>query len=548
MKFLKNTILSILIFSMIFCFNIPTYAKEINEITENNISATVLQVLDGDTIQVKLPNNDTAYVKLKGVNTKGFDTSYEYLTSSLLGQNVTLTKDGYSYDGSKFNYMIVYCNGRNINNELIQNGYAVIDTSQGKTNSYNNLLASQDSAKQNSLGMWRFENNNYSSITGSSSSNIIQTNDKVNINTATKSQLEKLLKGISSDLSREIIKYREKNPFSNIQEIKFVKGFTKKIYDQNKHALTVCTNINKANEFELKTLNELSDDNIQKIMNKRDKKEFTSVSDLSSVISKDTYNKISDYISTKDVSNIDVSKSYARANISLSSKYYLTNADVSYYLADDIINYRKNGYTYKTLMEISKLGTNNITEQDIHYLQDNLNVFTNLNTENIHELNSVFSKTNAEKIKNKKFYQKSEVKDIIGSTDYDKFKDALCVDKNKDEYVNINTATKEQMYAQGINSTEAYNIIQKRPIRHSGQLPFNVSHINNKISLYTNINTASKLELRSLNNGISDTLIDKIIKYREDDNFGSLQELEEFFKANNASNVYNNIKSYIVVR
>ncbi len=104
------------------------------------------------------------------------------------------------------------------------------------------------------------------------------------------------------------------------------------------------------------------------------------------------------------------------------------------------------------------------------------------------------------------------------------------------------------MYEQKISTNQAYHIIQNRPIRHSGQLPLNVADINNKISLYTNINTASKTELLSLNNGINNKIIDNIIKYREQDNFGSLEEIEEFFKLNNASNVYDKIKSYIVVR
>ena len=206
MKKFKNLIAFILIISIILGFNIPTYSKEINQITVNNTSAKVLQVLDGDTIKVILPNNDTSYVKLKGIDAKGFDDSYEYLTNALLGQNVTLINDGNSYNGGKFNYMLVYCNGRNINNEMVSNGYAVIDTKQDKGGTYNSLLQSQNTAKQDLTGMWRFEDDNYSSIIGSSSGNITQTNDKININTATKEQLEKLLKDVSSDLAKEIVK------------------------------------------------------------------------------------------------------------------------------------------------------------------------------------------------------------------------------------------------------------------------------------------------------------------------------------------------------
>ena len=104
------------------------------------------------------------------------------------------------------------------------------------------------------------------------------------------------------------------------------------------------------------------------------------------------------------------------------------------------------------------------------------------------------------------------------------------------------------MYEQKISTNQTYHIMQKRPIRQPAQLPLDVSDINNKISLYTNINTASKTELLSLNNGINNLLIDNIIKYREQDNFGSLEEVEEFFKANNTSDVYDKIKSYIVIR
>lgn len=548
MKNFKNIIMFILIFTIVFGFNVPTYSKEISQIPIGTTSAKVLQVIDGDTIKVELPNKDIAYVKLKGIDAKGFDESYEYLTNTLLGQNISLSNDGGSYYGGKFNYLIVYFNGININNQMLESGYAVIDTSQNKGSTYNSFVNSQNYAKQNSAGMWRFEEQDYSSIMGSSGGNINYTDDKVNINTATRSQLEVLLKGVSKELAREIINYREKNPFSNIQEIKFVKGFTKKIYDQNKNALTVYTNINTANEFELKTLNDLSDDDIKKIIEKRSKKEFTSVSQIKNIISSYDYDRISDYISINNVDNIDVSKSSNKANISLSSKSYLTSADVTYSFADNIIEYRKNGYTYKTLMELSKLGTSNISEQDIHYLEDNLDIYTNLNTGNLYELTPVFSRTTAERILNRSFSDKKDLKDIITESEYNRVKDAIYVDKNKDEYVNINTATKEQMYANGIPTNETYHIIQSRPIRNAKQFPLDVTSINNKISLYTNINTASKTELLSLNNGMTDYLADSIIKYRKDDNFGSLEEIEEFFKVNKSVSVYNNIKDFIVVR
>lgn len=544
----KNIIAITLVFIIALSFNKNIYSKEIRKINESNTYAKVLKVIDGDTIKVELSNKDTAYVKLKWVNAKGSDESFKYLTDTLLGESVNLVKDGSSYKGDKFNYMLVYLNGVNINKQIIENGYGVIDKTQDKDGSYNSFLSAEKKAKEDLSGMWRFEDENYSSITGESAQTVVTTSDRININTATRNQLEKLLKEVPNDVIREIIIYRDKNPFSNIQEIKFVKGFTKKMYDKNKHALTVSTNINKANRFELKTLNDLSDKEVDKIIDKRTKKEFSHKNQISDVVSSSTYSKIVDYIDVKDLDTINKSISYSKANISLSDKYYLTNAGTSYSFADDIINHRKNGYTYKTLMELLKLNSSNVSEQDIHYLQDNLDIFTDINTENIDELTPVFTREQAQKIKNRVFYQKYEIRDIIDEKTYNKVKDAIIIRKNIDEYVNINTATKEQMQENGLSSNDAYYFIQKRPMRNATQLPFDVANINSKISLYTNINTASKRELKSLNNGISDDLIDKIIKYRESDNFGSLQEVEEFFKSNNVSSVYDKIKTYIVVR
>ncbi len=548
MRILKNIACFLLIFSMVLGFNLPIYSKEISKIVQANTSAKVLKVIDGDTIKVELPTKDTAYVKLKGIDAKGFDESYNYLTETLLGQDVTLVKDRVSYKNGKYNYMIVYCNGININNELVKNGYAVIDNTQDRGSTHKTLLDLEEEAKQKGFGMWRFKNDTYSSITGVNIENGIKTDNRVNINTATRYQLENLLKGVSSSLSREIVKYREKNPFSNIQEIKFVKGFTKKIYDKNKHVLTVSTNINKANRFELKTLNNISDLDIDKIIDQRNKNEFTSPRQLSNIISATDYRLVYPYVDIEDRDTVYEIENNNKANISLSNKRYLTDAGASGYFADDIINFRKNGYTYKTLMELLNFNTRDITEQDIHYLQDNLDIFTNINTDNIDDLTPIFSYRESEKIKNRTFYQKYEIKDIISESDYNRVKDAICIEKNIDEYININTATKDQMKEHGLSTNEAYHLTQKRPIRHAGDLPFDVKNINNKISLYTNINIASKRELMSLNNGINDVLINKIIRYRESDNFGSLEEVEEFFKANNAIKVYEKIKRYIVLR
>lgn len=545
MKIIKKIIILSFVLSII--LNIQyVFAKEIKHITNTTTIANVVKVIDGDTIKVKLSNGDLAYVKLKGITSNGFDDSFKYLTDTLLGEDVTLIKNGISYVGGTFNYLTVISNEININNEMLKNGLAVIDKNQEDSVLAKKLASYEQAAKNSHLGIWRVDSSNYSTITGDNIPYTPTVTNRVNINTATIYQLERLLKDVSRDVAINIVNYREKNPFSTVSEIKFVKGFSKSLYDKNKDLLTVSTNINTASEFELKTLYEITDIEVKRILEQRNIKKFEYISDIRNLISYSTYNKISSYISTFDVYNVNSIIPYKRANISLSDRTYLTSASVSSSLADDIIKYRKNGYTYKTLMELTKIS--NLTEQDVNYLADNLEVFTNVNTNDIDNLIPVFGRTNSQKLIDRKIYQIYEIKNIIGDKEFNRVKNAICIDTNKDEYVNINTASKEQMYSQGISVAQASDFIKKRPIKNASQLPFDISSINNKISLYTNINTASKKEILSLSLDITNTIADNIIRYREQEPFASLDEIREFFKTNNALSTYDKIKDYIVVR
>jgi competence protein ComEA len=62
---------------------------------------------------------------------------------------------------------------------------------------------------------------------------------KVNINTASKSELMKL-KGVGREVAEKIIAYREKNgPFTRPEEIRKVSGIGKGIWEVNREAITV---------------------------------------------------------------------------------------------------------------------------------------------------------------------------------------------------------------------------------------------------------------------------------------------------------------------
>lgn len=547
MKFLKNIALTLLISSFSISCSIPIFAKQINNITDFRTEAKVLEVLSGDSLKVQLPNNDIAYVKIKGITTNGFDESYSFLIDSVLGQNIILTRDGASYNSGKFTYMNVYLNNLNIAEEMIKLGYAVIDKKQDKGTDYNKFVSAQDDAKKNSSGLWIYENPNYSTLTGFSQENISYTNDKVNINTATKEQLKTLLKGIDDTVAKNIVAYRDANLFSNIQEIKFVDGFTKKMYDDNKIALTVSTNINKANEYELRTLG-ISNDEISKIITERNKKEFSSINNLKDFVSRSLYYKIEKYISIDNRTSVDDDTSILKANVGLSERSYLSDVGVSYKIAKDIVSYREYGYTYKTLYELTRLGTANANITDINYLQDNLEIYTNINTASKKELISIFGSKNGTKIYDDKYTSIADLQKILSKNEYEKMKANIYEKEIKPEYININTATKQELVDAGLSSAQVDTILRNRPITNPSQIHIDVTNVNDKISLYTNINTASEKELKSLNNNITSEFIDKLIKRRKEEIFGSITEVEQFFKDNNAPLTFKQVKQFIVVR
>jgi len=63
--------------------------------------------------------------------------------------------------------------------------------------------------------------------------------EKININQADAKALT-TLKGIGKDRAVKIVEYREKNgPFEKIEDLMKVKGIGKKLFEKNKHLLSV---------------------------------------------------------------------------------------------------------------------------------------------------------------------------------------------------------------------------------------------------------------------------------------------------------------------
>lgn len=540
MKKIKKITAILLILTII--FNVKIFGN--TEINYSSTIATVIDILDTDAIKVNLPEtNDIAYVKIKGIKGNGYNEGYKYLVNTILGEKVVLVKSNSPYFDGKWNYMTVIYSGMNIGTELVANGYAVIDNTNEKTTSNTVLYANQDLAKAYSLGVWKYTDKNYSTITGGNK-NPYYTKEKVNINTASLYHLKTLLRNVSNEVANSIIAYRNQNPFTKIEEIKFVNNFTKNMYIANKDIMTVSTNINNATEYELSTVG-FNATQIEKILEKRAQREYKNTYELvPEIISNVDYNKIKYFINTIDTREINYIYPSFIANIGGSAKTYLQKVISNTKIIDEIIQNRKNGYTYKTLMELSKFKVNSLSELEINYLEDNLKTHTNLNSSNKEELIYLFGDTVGKKIYANKFNQKEDLKKYINN--YDNYKDIVYVEKNTEEYININTATKQELEEIGLTSLEATQIISKRPFATSQDLPFNISKVNEKVSLYTNINKATIKELKSL--GFNETIINGIKNYILDQPFGSKQEIKEYFTEKGYIGSYNKAEKYIVIR
>jgi len=122
-----------------------------------------------------------------------------------------------------------------------------------------------------------------------------------------------------------------------------------------------------------------------------------------------------------------------------------------------------------------------------------------------------------------------------------------------DILTNINTATHLQLVEANFTHEEASRILAVRPILRPSQLDhWHIAvrpELREGISLYTNINTASRGELLTLDSAMSQSIVSRIVAHRGDQPFGSFAEVEEFFGADQAMrDLYQRIRNFIILR
>lgn len=516
-------------------------------VIKTSCEATVIEVIDGDSLLVRVnTTGEYALVHMIGIDCQGYTPTYEYITARLLGNSVFVIPDAkIKSPVDRWNYAYIYSASTNLSITLVANGYAKVKASDSKATYYKELVENETKAKSRNLGIWNI---------GSIGPSYVYTGYMVNINTATQTELRENLK-ISDSIASEIVSYRRLHPFKTIYDVKFVDGMTKQIFDDIRYKIVVCTNINEASKEELAMLIGISDDEADNIIDYRDRYGFSNSSTLYTqrLISLTKFNDNKPFISLENVDKIEYSVPDKVININTASDSQMKAIDLTSSQTDKILDSRKT-YSFKTITEVAK--TLGLSKYATDNLEDNITVKTDINNATVNELRSLFG-SHTDAIKNadridydRPFTSMYSVERSIGSEMYNRIKDYIYIDDNTTEYVNINIAALDKLISAGFNSTQANKIYSKQPeMMTASDIPYDLKSLglDNKVTLFTNVNKASASKLMSLNKFITDDVAESIIQYRQDQPFGSLDEFNRFMGTLGKGFVYDTIKNVITV-
>lgn len=243
----------------------------------------VLEVLDGDSLKLKLQNDEIVYVKLIGIDAQGYDLAYKYLTNNMLGKTISIGYDNnFNNNFNRWQYVYAYDGDIFINKALLEKGYAKLSGSNYASLFSDNFADLSSFAQNKDLGIWASKKETY----------------RININTASSFVLQNYLNGIDENLAINIMRDRKHYHFENVDELLNVTDMTEDIYYANLFNVTTKTNINEATFEELLSLSDISSDEVKAITTYREQNLFDDITVLykKHIIDKTTYDKIKDYI------------------------------------------------------------------------------------------------------------------------------------------------------------------------------------------------------------------------------------------------------------
>jgi DNA uptake protein ComE-like DNA-binding protein len=518
-------------------------------VLEGAASGKIIEVLDGSSIIVQVAGStDLARVRLIGVEERKDNMAFSYLNSNYLGKTVTLEFDDKipSPENFYWNVMYVYYGKTLINRDILGKGFAKTNESHRAAAMYDNFLDDAANSMVNQIGVWDDGKAMYPYAgTG------------VNINTATVEQLRGLLMESDSKVVDNIAAYRSENPFDTVSELKFVDGFTRDMYNKVRNSAVVSTNIQTATDRELLTLKNITEKDVAAILDYRNITMFYDVSELATknLISRPTYDLNFPFIAVTDRPELSYAIPDMVVNINTATAEQLLAVGIPRHQAELIVSAREaSAYSYKTLGELVHIPDMAWSDADLDKYADNLRVLTDINTAPHNELLSLFPDGDTGEAENifraRPFMSASNVQHLISAASYDRIKKYIYASSDTPpKYVNVNTATLDILTGAGLSEESAAAVYRVRGQIYRGeQLRGDYAPLDMHLSLFTNINTATYEEIESLSADLTLGMVGSIVAYREDQPFGSLDEVREFFEKLGSASMFNTIGKYIVVR
>ena len=356
--------------------------------------ATVLQVIDGETLRVRPHGTqDTALVRLVGVNTRNNPEAVAFLNDQVMGRLVSLSFDAFSArQADRHNLMVVTVGDVNINRELMNRTGAVQRSGQGSPavsaahlggpfhrdgrtfffmnnrfyeyrdgvyipthewfaidegwgqpwgnvwddhwnwdpiwgNPWDNNWGGNpffdfysfhgfhpdfyftfDGGRTNHFANMPIITDPFNVNNNFSGSPHISWTPRLNVNTASADDIANNLVGVSFSLAVNITRRRDdRGHFNTVAQLREVPGMTAEIFDRNAGFISVVTNINTATRQELRTLINITESDIDEILDYRRSQRFRNIAELheEGLIDRDTFDDNRRFLSVSDVTRVN---------------------------------------------------------------------------------------------------------------------------------------------------------------------------------------------------------------------------------------------------
>ncbi len=541
-----------LILLLVFTFTIvgTVFANSMYRKLNNWDVVYIEEVIEGNSFLVSKDNNEYL-VKLVGIDTEGYTETIETLEAFLLSKPVVFnTVQTKNTPNDRWNYGTLRYSNKDLGSFILESGLGKFDESNLNNPDLLYLYDKNENyAFNRGFNIWEDEYSDFKVVL-----------NVININTASTIYMTKHL-GISSKLAKAIQDYRKYNPINTPLELKFVNGMTSEVFHSFVDKVVVATNVNTASLLELQSLYGISESDAREIELERNKGYLsrTDFKDFKFVSTSD-YEKNSDFIYF-DGHKDTISTVYPKGivvNTNTATSKQLREAGISSSNSSKLEKYSSQiPYVFHNFEELKDMGSlsNSFDNYNRYKYTDNISFVTNINRASESEIRSLYGEyedeyeTSINKLlKQRPFYSFSEISSLLPFESHSKLKDIIVFEDDQSNYININTASKGTLRELGFSTSEVDYIVKKRPFKTYDKLSDDLHEYASEITLVTNINEASREELKTLNSRFTGTLLDTFITYRDREYFGSLDEVEDFFTDLDEEELFEDIEDFITVK